>query len=147
MNRDYIARAHQEAANSGIKLTPKREAVLQALVSMEKPASAYDVVDQYRASTGDKIAPMSAYRMLDLMVEAGVAHKLKTINKYVGCSHLCCDHDHGTTQFLICTDCESVSEARVPDSLITSLQTSLDGQNFQLNKNQLELHGLCGQCH
>ncbi len=142
----YLEQAKIDAEARGIKLTAKRAAVLKALIGMQKPVSAYDVVDQYREETGEKIAPMSAYRMLDLMVEAGVAHKLKSINKYVGCAHLCCDHDHGTSQFLICTDCEAVDETTLPAELLVQLQASVDPLNFSLHTNQLELHGRCGQC-
>ena len=146
MHQAYMAKAAEEAAHQGIKLTEKRAAVLQALLNLSKPSSAYEVVDAYQEETGKKIAPMSAYRMLDLMVEAGVAHKIKSINKYVSCAHLCCGHDHGASQFLICTDCDAVDETTLPEELMRSLEASVATQNFTLHKKQLELHGLCAAC-
>jgi len=146
MHPKFMAAAASEAEKEGVKLTVKRAAVLEVLVGLDKPASAYQVVDAYRQKTGDNIAPMSAYRMLDLLVDVGIAHKLKSINKYVACAHLCCDHQHGVSQFLICTECDEVSETTLSDTLMASLEASVASNGFNLNKHQLELHGQCEAC-
>jgi len=146
MGREFMKAAADEAAKEGVKLTVKRAAILESLAELGKPASAYEVVDAYHQQTGEKIAPMSAYRMLDLLVEVGIAHKLKSINKYVACAHLCCDHQHGASQFLICTECEEVYETTLSDELMASLEASVANNGFHLNKRQLELHGQCAAC-
>jgi Fur family zinc uptake transcriptional regulator len=139
-----------EAANTcradGSRLTDKRRKVLECLLHAGKPVSAYEIADLYEAQFGESIRPMSVYRMLDFLVEESLAHKLKSANKYVPCSHIVCDHDHELPQFLICERCERVEEIAIGREVLDTLAARARKADFELTSPQIELNCICHQC-
>ncbi len=108
--------------------------------------SAYELIDQYQVQNDDALSSMTAYRILDMLVEAGLVHKLTTINQYLCCSHLLCEHDHQAPEFLICVRCHRVKEVGISNKLVSELKSSIEKTGFSLAKQQLELHGVCADC-
>jgi Fur family zinc uptake transcriptional regulator len=143
---DVITHAENSCKQNGGRLTKKRKLILQLLLDNKIPASAYELADLYQQTTGEKIPAMSVYRMLDFLIEFKLVHKLSSTNKFMACSHITCDHAHSTPQFLICDDCDTVSEIDIDKKLINALQTSIQSKQFQLTSPQLELHGICESC-
>lgn len=141
-----LQKAHSECSRSGLRLTDKRCNVLKVLLQAREPLSAYDIADHYRSEIGESLSAMSAYRMLDFLLQAGLAHKLETTNQYVACSHITCDHEHQVPQFLICDRCHTVKEVGVRRQLLHELKASIESSGFVLSSQQLELHGLCQRC-
>ena len=141
-----LDKAHSECSRSGLRLTDKRSNVLKILLQAVEPLSAYDIADRYRVSIGESLSAMSAYRMLDFLLQAGLVHKLETTNQYVACSHITCDHEHQVPQFLICDRCHTVKEVGLRKQLLNELKASIENTGFVLSSQQLELHGVCEQC-
>lgn len=141
-----LKKAHKECARSGLRMTDKRCNVLKILLKAGEPLSAYDISDHYRNEIGESLSAMSAYRMLDFLLQAGLAHKLETTNQYVACSHITCEHEHQVPQFLICDQCHAVMEVGIRKQLLNELKASIENTGFALSSQQLELHGLCEQC-
>ena len=145
-----IARAIDSAEAScnraGVWLTEKRKNVLKTLLSAGGALSAYDIVDVYKAEFNESIPVMSVYRMLDVLAQENLVHKLATVNKYVACSHISCDHSHEIPQFLICDNCETVRELGVRKEIIEALNDSVSKAGFTLTSQQMELHGRCDDC-
>jgi Fur family zinc uptake transcriptional regulator len=141
-----IDQAEKACIEQGVKLTPKRKAVLLILLENEQPQSAYEISDLYQKKLSEKIPAMSVYRMLEFLIEQGLVHKLASTNKFLACSHITCSHSHQTPQFLICDQCQSVSEVGIDTTLIQALEKSIHQKHFQLNSPQLELHGVCERC-
>ena len=145
-----IARAidSAEAAckRAGVRLTEKRRNVLRTLLSAGTALSAYDLVEVYRSEFNESIPVMSVYRMLDVLAQENLVHKLATVNKYVACSHIACDHGHEIPQFLICDNCESVRELGVRKEIIEALNERVSRAGFTLTSQQMELHGRCNDC-
>ena len=108
--------------------------------------SAYDLVEYFRREHDYTIAAMSVYRILDLLREQGLVHRLSLASKYVACSHITCDHDHGVPQFLICGKCQRVKEIRVSQSTIDALTRRVDEAGFHLVGPQLEVNCVCENC-
>lgn len=144
--RHILDQAADTCRANGSRLTAKRRNVLECLLQAEKPVSAYEVADLYERSFGESIRPMSVYRMLDFLVEMSLAHKLKSANKYIFCSHIVCDHDHQLPQFLICERCERVEEVAIGKKTLNSLTASARQANFKLMSPQIELNCVCHQC-
>ena len=109
--------------------------------------SAYQVVDDYAVEYGESLKAMSVYRILNFLVEAGLVHRLETTNQYIACSHIACDHAHQIPQFLICNNCQQVTEVGLHKTLVDELKLSVEGSGFQLSSQQLELRGLCKRCN
>ncbi|GAA3953344.1 Fur family transcriptional regulator [Allohahella marinimesophila] len=141
-----IDSAEASCSKAGIRLTEKRKNVLKTLLASDTALSAYDIVDEYRAEFQDSIPVMSVYRMLEVLAHENLVHKLASVNKYVACAHISCDHNHEIPQFLICDQCETVREIGVRKDIIESLQDSVSNSGFMLTSQQMELHGRCSDC-
>lgn len=150
MSLSKVQAAIKSAENSckarGVNLTHKRKQVLSALLQSEKARSAYELVDYCKDEFGETLPPMSVYRILDFLQDEHLVHKLKLANKYIACSHITCDHDHGVVQFLICNKCQIVKEITINKAMINKLQRDVENAGFQLASPQLEINCLCHRC-
>ena len=144
---NIIQKAEDSCIESGGRLTVKRKNVLTALLSADMPQSAYEIANDYQETFNETIPVMSVYRMLKFLVKESLVHKLSSTNKYVACSHIACNHRHEVPQFLICDQCHHVSEVGVQKEIIEALQSSVENADFYLNSSELELHGVCKDCH
>lgn len=141
-----ISHAEHCCKNHGARLTTKRKHVLASLVQSEKALSAYDLIELCNKEFGDKIPAMSVYRILEFLESENLVHKLSLAKKYVACSHITCDHDHGVPQFLICGECHHVKEISINQQTITELQNNVEHAGFQLVSPQLEMNCICNDC-
>ncbi|MFT6957809.1 MAG: Fur family zinc uptake transcriptional regulator [Halieaceae bacterium] len=141
-----IDEAEQRCKEQGVRLTDKRKQVLSGLLVSDSARSAYDLVDYCKSEFGHAIPAMSVYRILDFLQSQHLVHKLNTTKKYVACAHITCDHDHGVRQFLICGNCQRVSEIAVAKSAIKALERSVEAAGFHLVSQQLEVDCLCEDC-
>ena len=141
-----IEHAEKHCKTHGARLTNKRKQVLSGLLKSQKALSAYELVDYCKTEFGETIPAMSVYRILDFLKDEHLVHKLNLANKYVACSHITCDHDHGVPQFLICGECQKVEEITICESTISELQQAVVDAGFHLMSQQVELDCLCGDC-
>ena len=89
-------------------LTRNQQAVMDVLTEASAPLSAYGILDALRP-VGFR-APLQVYRALDKLVEAGLAHRIESMNAFVVCCH---GHGHAhptITAFEICESCGRVNE-------------------------------------
>ncbi|MCY3767736.1 MAG: transcriptional repressor, partial [Gemmatimonadetes bacterium] len=93
-----LERAEALCLERGARLTEQRKTVLQLLCVSDKPLSAYELLERMRGVVRNP-APPTVYRALDFLLGQGLAHRLESLNAYVGCAHP--DHPHAS-QFLIC---------------------------------------------
>ncbi len=132
--------------DAGVRLTVKRKRALALLLEAPSPVSAYELIDLYHARYSESLTAMSAYRMLNFLVEETLAHRLNSVNKYTACEHINCNHAHDLPQFLICDNCQSVSEAGIQKHTLDQLRADIRKSGFSMDNQQLELHGLCNKC-
>jgi Fur family zinc uptake transcriptional regulator len=144
---DYvISQVALQLTNNGTRLTTKRKLVFSCLLASEKAMSAYEIVSYAKDHFGEVLPVMSVYRILDFLQEHNVAHKLQLANKYVACSHICCDHSHQVPQFLVCSQCAKVREVGLQSSIINDLERGVKEAGFYLQSPQIELNCLCDEC-
>jgi Fur family transcriptional regulator, zinc uptake regulator len=126
----------------GKALTPLRTQVLEALWGAHKAFGAYDLLHALNQKAKKKLAPLSVYRALEFLVTAGLAHRIESLNAYVGCPHPEAQH---ALQFLICNNCKSVTE--IADGQISkALVKSAAAQNFTPARSVVEVLGQCQTC-
>ena len=130
--------ATEALSSRGARLTDLRRDVLQALHHLDKPVGAYELFDQLKEA-GKASAPPAVYRVLDFLVEQGLAHKLQSLSAYTACSSA--PHPHEAF-FLICRDCGEVNETIVPE--MVSQAAKEDG--FLPEHLVVEAIGLCKNC-
>ena len=138
---DGLAAAREICAKQNLHLTPTRARVLEILLAEHRALGAYDILDILRAE-GASAQPPVAYRALDFLVKAGLAHRIERLNAFVACSHIGRDH---APVFLICTKCRKVGEASGEAASRLS-QGIADGTGFKVERTLVEIEGLCPAC-
>lgn len=138
---DAMGHAEALCRDRGLKFTPLRRRVFEALASSGAPLGAYDLVE--RLGQERRISPISVYRALEFLIEAGLIHRIAVRNTYLPCHH---EHGPGeTTVFLVCSSCGNVDE--LASSAIAS---GLDGMaaalDFKPKSRAVELEGECSAC-
>ena len=117
------------------------EEVYDALRTLNRPMSAYQVLDQVREHGIS--APPTVYRALEQLVEQGRVHRLESMNAYVAC----CDpeHQHDVPVFAICVECKGTEELR--GTLVRAvLDEQTERAGFAMHSATVELKGQCATC-
>ncbi len=136
----FLAQAEAMVARQGQRMTRIRRKVLRLLLESPGPAKAYDLLDRLDGEGAAK--PPTVYRALDFLQEAGLAHKIESLNAYVACGHT--SHSHSAV-FLICEDCLTAEELHaVETSRALAAETAAAG--FRMGRAVIEVRGLCRKC-
>ncbi|WP_261818221.1 Fur family transcriptional regulator [Vibrio gallicus] len=143
---DIINHAESVCKDRGSRLTTKRKQILSGLVLSKKALSAYELIDYCKQEFDITVPAMSMYRILEFLEAESLVHKLSLANKYVACSHITCQHDHGVPQFFICSNCNKVSEFSISQSTMAELQSCAQQAGYTLSSQQLEMNCLCNDC-
>ena len=125
----------------GLRLTDTRLRVLELIWKSHKPIGAYDLLEELRRD-GRRAAPPTVYRALEFLIEAGLVHRLDSLNAFVGCPE---PHSAHAGQFLICRQCRSVAE--LADKQIEAIVGEKAAQlGFTAIRQMMEIEGLCPDC-
>ncbi|MBX2806736.1 MAG: transcriptional repressor [Hyphomicrobiales bacterium] len=137
-----VGKAREICRDKSVKLTPLREAVFRVLLSSHKALGAYDIIESLK-SEGREVAPISAYRIIEVLVDTGLVHRLESKNAYFAC--LSEHDDERSLLILICEGCARVAEADAHEAgkVIADLTRS---SGFRVNNTVLEIHGYCAEC-
>lgn len=88
-------------------------------------------------------APMTIYRALDFLMEAGLVHRIESRNAY-----LACVQDHGPDTmiaFFICQACGVAGEASLP-GVSQKLAHAAKDVGFTPKASVIEISGICAEC-
>ena len=127
---------------AGDQWTPMRARVFEALREAETPVSAYDIAELISKREDRRVPANSIYRILDLFVEANLAHRIESANAYVVNRHPACRHD---CIFLICDACAKVLHLD-DDKATQVLRGAAVTSGFIPRRPILEMRGLCSDC-
>lgn len=136
------AAAERALIASGDQWTPMRARVFEALREASKPMSAYDIAEEISKREERRVPANSIYRILDLFVEANLAHRIESANAYVVNQHPACRHD---CVFLICDGCGNVLHLD-DDKATNVLRGAAVASGFLPKRPILEMRGLCAAC-
>lgn len=134
--------ARNAMARAGEQWTAMRASVFAALVSFDKPASAYDIAEAVSRSEGRRIAANSVYRILDLFVAANVAMRVESANAYLANAHPDCQHD---CIFLVCDDCGATTHID-DDDVTQGVRAAARRAGFTPERPVIEVRGTCADC-
>jgi Fur family transcriptional regulator, zinc uptake regulator len=141
--RDALCRAKTRCLELGIKWTALRERVFRHVARSHKPVSAYDLIESL-AKEGKRLAPVSIYRILDVLQGAGLVHRLESRNAFFACMT---EHTAGPqTITLVCEGCERVIESDAPDAF-RAIGLSARASGFRARNVVIEVSGICAECH
>jgi Fur family ferric uptake transcriptional regulator len=125
---------------SGLRLTPQRMAIAEALAQAAKQVSAQELYDRVRRRH-PYIGRATVFRSLDTLVDAGLAQRLERpghISAYVWC-------EPGHHHHLICTTCRTVEELD-EDAVAPLAQTIVRTRGFRVDHATLDFYGQCRAC-
>jgi Fur family zinc uptake transcriptional regulator len=135
----FKAHSLQKLKEKGYKITGPRVAVMEAVEAAKTPLSPYDI--QQRLPKNVPVNVVTIYRVLDLLQELGLVHRLHTKEGYVRCFY---EHEKGCHFFAVCEKCGQYREF---------IQSSCKIENiipkdlpFVNLKHMSEISGICKQC-
>ncbi|MGH8317451.1 MAG: Fur family transcriptional regulator [Steroidobacteraceae bacterium] len=136
-----VAAAERVCAARQFNLTPIRKRVLEIVWRQHEPIGAYAVLAEL-AKAGGKPAPQTVYRALEFLQEAGLVHRLHTLNAFLGCDR---PEDAHSGQFLVCSRCRRVAE--IEDSVLNrTLKERARSLGFRLDASPVEIKAICNHC-
>jgi Fur family transcriptional regulator, zinc uptake regulator len=135
-------RAKARCGELGIKWTALREQVFRQIATNHKPVSAYDLIESL-AKDGKRLAPVSIYRILEVLKEAGLVHRLESRNAFFACMT---EHESNHQSVTcICDACDLVTEVRAPDAY-RAINEAIEGARFARRMTMIEVSGICADC-
>jgi len=139
--RDAVAAAEAVCDRKQIRLTPLRRRVLEIVWRQHQPIGAYEILAEI-AKDRDKAAPPTVYRALDFLREAGLVHRVDSLNAFLGCDR---PLDAHAGQFLVCEHCRKVTEIDDPE-LTRSLVRQARRLGYRLEGSAVEIKARCAAC-
>lgn len=136
-----MAAAEELCRRQGRRFTELRRRVLELVWDSHRPVGAYDLLDRLGAE-GRKAAPPTVYRALEFLMDAGLVHRIDSLNAFIGC--LDPERSH-SGQFLICQECNAVAELHDSD-IDAMVDRRASAMGFSASQQRLEVKGVCGSC-
>jgi len=125
----------------GMRLTSIRRRILELICASHKAVGAYELLDLFHKED-PKAKPVTIYRALDFLMDAGLVHKIESLNAFIGCLQAETEHQ---TVILICDHCKNAYELDAT-SVYQSLFAISKKIQFAPTSLTIELHGLCCSC-
>jgi Fur family transcriptional regulator, zinc uptake regulator len=137
-----LLRAQRAFAAKGSRLTELRQQVLTEMAGSHDAIGAYELLDRL-ARKGTRLAPISVYRAIDALLDAGVIHRLETRNAFFACH---AGHAPDRTQLVLsCERCRRVAE--VPgEPVFNAIESAVKGAGFETRRTVAEVTGVCADC-
>jgi Fur family zinc uptake transcriptional regulator len=133
--------AEKVCAQRELQLTPIRRRVLELIWGRHAPIGAYDILGALKKSEG-ALAPPTVYRALEFLLQAGLIHRIDTLNAFIGCESPELRH---SGQFLVCRACNRVTELDDP-AIGRLLVRKAKSAGFAAYSQDVEIKGLCAAC-
>ena len=128
-------------AEKNLRFTDLRRKVFEEIASTHASVGAYEVLDRL-AKKGTRLAPISVYRALDALLEAGVVHRLESKNAYFACRQLHRPRTGRRPMFLKCGTVQEVDG----DEIFRAIDAAAHGAKFEPRVRFAEVSGMCHEC-
>ncbi len=139
---ETLARLEDRLHYAGQRLTDVRREVLQAMVTLGTPRTAYALLESLNQTRKPPLSPISLYRTLSFLTEAGVVVKLESQNTFKLCLDATTNHQHVV---MICDTCGQTREIH-DEALAKTLTQAARRHGHTLRHPVIELHGVCQKC-
>lgn len=138
-----VERAGEEFAAKNLRFTKLRQMVYEEIAATHASVGAYEILARL-ADKGTRVAPISIYRAIDALLEAGVIHRLESKNAFFACRRL--DHRTGRRPlFLSCEICGAVGEVD-GQHIFDLISEAAVNTNFVPRVKFVEVQGVCPRC-
>ena len=124
------------------KLTKNQQVVLDTLRDSSAPMSAYQILDVDSVRAKGLKAPLTIYRALEKLIEAGLVHRIESLNAFVHCDR---EQHAEPPAFMICNDCKQIIEVGTRSIRRAVLKQAAE-QGFEVEQMHVEVSGRCRSC-
>lgn len=140
-----VRKAGEAFEEHNLRFTKLRQQVFGEIAATHASIGAYEILEKL-AAKGTRLAPISVYRAIDALIEAGVIHRLESKNAYFACRRL--DHDFeksGRPLVLACESCGTVAEVD-SKGIFETIDSVAEEVSFKPRVRFVEVSGLCPKC-
>ncbi len=139
-----MERAEAAFGLKDLRFTKLRQQVYGEIASTHSSIGAYEILARM-AGKGTRVAPISVYRAIEALLNAGVVHRLESKNAFFACRRA----DHTSTGrrpiFLSCEVCGAVGEVDGQD-IFDAVDERARGTGFTPKVKFVEISGTCPRC-
>ena len=132
-----ISQIKDKLVEKGLKVTPQRIAILEAIYSLENHPTA-DMIMDYIKETHPGIASATVYKVLDALVESQLIEKVKTEKDIMRYDGILENHHH-----LYCSETEEIKDY-MNEELNQLLNTFFKNNaidDFKIEEIKLQING------
>ena len=129
-------------SEKGLKITPQRIAILDAIYKLRNHPSADNIIEYIRQNNPN-IASGTVYKVLDKLIEKKLIKKVTTDNDVMRYDGIMGNHHH-----LYCMKCNAI-EDYIDEELNTVLENYFKNKKikgFQINEFILQIKGTFNNC-
>lgn len=139
-----VERAAKVFAEKQLRFTKLRQQVFEEIAATHASIGAYEILARL-AEKGTRVAPISIYRAIDALLEAGVIHRLESKNAFFACRRT--DHTSKGKRplFLSCEKCGAVGEVN-GQHIFDLIGEAAKHAKFTPRVKFVEVQGLCPRC-
>ena len=139
---ETLGRAKTAFEARGLRLTDLRMLVLREIAASHHAIGAYDIIERL-GFQGTRLAPVSVYRAIEALIDAGVVHRLESKNAYFAChaSHAS-ERQHIV---LSCRTCGIIAEAE-GEAVFAAIDSVARAHGFTPQARIVEIAGCCSHC-
>jgi Fe2+ or Zn2+ uptake regulation protein len=136
-----IHSAIQVLKAKGYKVTEPRKRVLKVLAEADKPVSPYEIQEMLQ-QRGEYLNHVTIYRILDLLCDLNLAHKVLLRGGFVKCT---LGEGEGCHRFVVCRECGTLKE--YADKALCAEENEMARDlGFRAEQHFSEFSGVCAKC-
>ena len=137
-----LDRASRVFETKGRKLTELRKRVLEEIAASHEALGAYEILARL-SNKGPRLAPISVYRAIDALHEAGLVHRLESRNAFFACH---ATHAPERDQVILsCEKCGRVAEIG-GEEVFAAMRALVENAHFEARRIVTEVSGTCASC-
>ena len=144
-NLDIQTEAASRLADLDQRYTRGRRSIVDALSAAARPLTVPEILG---ASGGASVPMSSAYRNLNVLVEAGVVHRLPGADEFA--RYELAERIAGHHHHLLCSECGEVTDApsspRLEKALREAAELIAADTGFEVTGHRIDLLGRCRNC-
>ena len=132
----------QKLSEKGMKITPQRMAVLEAIYRLKNHPTADNIIEFIR-KTHPNVAIGTVYKVLETLVENGLVKRVTTDRDFMRYDGIVDKHHH-----LYCSNCDLIEDYHDPDldELLKKYFESKNIPGFKIEEFVLQIKGTFNKC-
>jgi Fur family peroxide stress response transcriptional regulator len=130
----------EECATHGLRMTPQREVLLRVLSETMGHPTADELVQKVREVL-PSVSHATVYRNVQELVKVGLVGMLERAGGAVQFEVNPDDHHH-----FVCRGCNQVWDVYLTDVEVMVDRRKSQLKGFQIDRREVQLHGLCADC-